>query len=89
MRILTDQQLAALRAVPVNEQCPNRVRVAMGMVGVRQDDLVEATGLNKSQISRIVNGRKNTIDLRAEAQPIAGYFGCLVDDLFPVHEQVA
>jgi transcriptional regulator with XRE-family HTH domain len=86
---LTDEQLAALRAAPVNERVPNRVRVAMALAGVRQEDVIAATGINRYQLSRIVNGRLSNFEL-ATVQPLASFFGCATDDLFPAQaEQVA
>ena len=82
MTQLTPEQIAALRAVPVTEDNPNRLRVAMALVQARGDDLSEQTGINRSHISRIVNGHAVNLEL-GTARAIAEAFGCAIEDLFP------
>lgn len=79
---MTEKQLAALRAVPMTAQTPNRLRVAIALAVVKQGDVAEAVGLTPAHFSTIVSGRTADIG-RASAQAIANYFGCLIEDLFP------
>lgn len=79
---LSPEQLFALRAAPVGENSPNRLRVAMALAGVRQEQIVSDLGISKFTLSRIVNGRPGLLDITI-AQSLAKYFGCSTDELFP------
>lgn len=78
--MLNEQQLAALR---LSEATPNRLRVAMALLHVTQVQLAAALGVEQSFISKVVRGRYSRLDLRF-GQRLAAYFGCSVDDLFPL-----
>lgn len=79
---LTPEQIEALRSVPLVGDMRNRLRVALGMAKVKQNDIVNETGLLASVVSDFVNG--NYGDLNVEtARKFADFFGCYMDDLFP------
>lgn len=81
---LTPEQLAALRAVPVSTDTPNRLRVAMALADVKLTEVSEAIpGASYKTLSAIVTGRLTNPGLQT-AQALAEYFGCATDDLFPV-----
>lgn len=82
VRHLTDEQLEALRAVPVTTAVPNRLRVAMAMLAVTQVDVAAGTNLTQPTISDICKG--NYTDLKhSTVQCLAAFFGCAIEDLFP------
>lgn len=79
---LSPDQLKALRAVPVHEGMPNRLKIAMTMTDATQMDVAFSTNLTQATISDISNG--NYRDLKhSTVQAIAGFFGCLIEDIFP------
>lgn len=83
---LTDEQLKALRIVPLMDM-PNKVRLALALSQVQQKDICEATGIPHPALSQIVTGRAGaSID---NARLLADYFGCEIDDLFPRQKAVA
>jgi transcriptional regulator with XRE-family HTH domain len=68
--------------VPAGET--NKVRLALGLVGARQDDLATATGIDAGNLSQILNGKKPMVAL-VTCQRIARAFGiACVDELFPM-----
>lgn len=80
--ILTTDQLKALRAVPVSETMPNRLKIAMTMTDATQIDVASSTNLTQATISDIVNG--NYRDLKhSTVHRIAEFFGCAIEDIFP------
>jgi transcriptional regulator with XRE-family HTH domain len=60
----------------------------MKLDGVTQVRLSEAMGIAQSQISEDVNGKFSAISLD-KARAYAKFFGCTVEDLFPVREVIA
>lgn len=85
---LTAEQLTALRAAPASGT-GNRIRVAMALANLRYIDLVAGMPtVGRSHLSRIVNGHVPNVELRT-AQTFADFFGCTVDDLFPMIERSA
>lgn len=85
MGLLTPDQLTALKAVPVNEAMPNRVKVAAALAGVEQQAIVEATGFTQPYVSDVFRGRYERITVD-NARPFAKFFGCDIDDLFPARD---
>ena len=80
---LTPEQLAALRAVPVSADTPNRLRVAMALADVKMTEVSDALpGVNYKTLSAISTGRLTNPALQT-AQSIAEFFGCAIEDLFP------
>lgn len=55
----------------------------MKLVDAKQRDLVEATGFTQPYVSDVLKGRFRNITV-ANAQRFADFFGCLIEDLFPV-----
>jgi transcriptional regulator with XRE-family HTH domain len=84
MRLLTADQLNALRAIP-GSSVRNRVRIAMALTGASQGELVEATGFTQPYVSNVVRGRYQTITV-GNAHKFADFFGCAIEDLFPARE---
>ena len=84
MRLLTDEQLEALRAVPPNTS--NRVKVAMAITGASQSELVDDTGFTQPYVSDVVRCRFRSITVD-NARKFAEFFGCGIEDLFPAREQ--
>lgn len=82
--VLTKKQLARLRAAPV-EPGSNRVELAISIAGVSQATVAQAIGVTQPYVSDVVRARYETITLR-NARKFAQFFGCLVEDLFPVHD---
>lgn len=78
-RVLSEHQLAQLRKAPTE---PNRVRKAMELLGLTQEQVAEGIGVTQSHINKIVNGNYVSLPLDT-AQSLAGYFGCPTDVLFP------
>jgi Cro/C1-type HTH DNA-binding domain len=82
---LNEQQLVALRQAPVTDRVPNRVRIAMSLLGVNQQAVIAGTGLARGQLSRILNGhagRRGNIEL-GTVYRLTQCFGCQPHDLFP------
>lgn len=78
---LTPEQLAALDNMPLGER-PNRLALAITIAGVKQGDVVEATGLTQPYISAVTNGRYQTITVE-NARKFADFFGAPIEVLFP------
>lgn len=85
---LTDEQLTALRAVPVTKEFPNRLPVAMALAKVNQVQLAESVRMSQASVSDIRNGKYNDLK-HTTVQRFADFFGCYIEDLFPAREQVA
>jgi DNA-binding Xre family transcriptional regulator len=82
---LNEKQLFALRHAPLTDRVANRVRIAMSLLGVNQQEIIASTGLARGQLSRILNGhagRRGNIEL-ATVYRLTHYFGCQPHDLFP------
>jgi transcriptional regulator with XRE-family HTH domain len=81
-RQLTAEEVTALRVVPLSDELPNRVPIAMVMTDATQTDIAEGTGLSQATISDIRNG--NYVDLKhSTLKKLAAFFGCQIEDLFP------
>lgn len=76
-----------MRAVPLGEM-PNKLRIAIAMTAVRQNDVAEETGVLASDISDFVNG-KYPIAIIQKAGRLAEFFGCSIEDIFPAREGTA
>jgi DNA-binding XRE family transcriptional regulator len=85
---LTEEQIKALRAVPVTASMRNRLRIAMALTDSTQNDVAEGTSLTQATISDIYNGKY--ADLKhSTVQAIASHFGVLIEDIFPTRLEVA
>lgn len=78
---LTAEQLESLRRLPLDGR-PNRLRLALALVGAKQSDLVEATGYPQPYVSDVMRGRFDTITVD-KARGFCEALGCDIDDLFP------
>lgn len=85
MRTFTPEKLEILRRLPLDGK-PNKVRLAMALLDVKQSDVVEATGLPQSYVSDVMRGRFQSITVD-NAAVFAEHFGCEILDLFPVHDE--
>lgn len=78
--MLSPEQLDTLRRAPAEGK--NKLALAMTLAGVTQVQLAEATGLTQGYISKLKTGSYH--DVRGESmRSLAGFFGCLMEDLFP------
>lgn len=84
---LTTEQLQALRAVPLGDM-PNKLRIALTLAQARSADVVDETGLDAGQVSRILNGKVSNIEIDT-ARKFAAFFDCFIEDLFPARQAVA
>jgi DNA-binding XRE family transcriptional regulator len=84
---LTREQVSALRSVPLGSM-PNKVGLALTMTGTTQTEVSDAIDLPRPNISKIVNGRYEGLQLET-SRKLAEYFGCAIEDLFPAREEVA
>jgi transcriptional regulator with XRE-family HTH domain len=64
---------------------PNRVRVALDLLGVTQLEASGETGIHPSTMSQIVNGKHGDVKLDT-GRRLAEYVGCAIEDLFPATE---
>lgn len=62
------------------------LRVALAQAGVTQTELAESSGIERTRLSRIVNGLHADIDTRAA---IAAALGRHVDELWPPATDIA
>jgi transcriptional regulator with XRE-family HTH domain len=60
----------------------------MRLTGVTQVQVGEGAGLSQPYVSQILAGNTPKLPLN-RAQALAAFFGCAIEDLFPVHEEVA
>ena len=77
--MLTKQQLVVLRSEPGS----NRVAKAMALTGVTQVTVAKALGMTQPYVSDVARGRYRTITVE-NARKFASYFGCCIEDLFPL-----
>jgi transcriptional regulator with XRE-family HTH domain len=77
--MLTSEQISDLRAI---EASPNRVKRAMALAGVTQEQVASAIGTSQSHVAEICNGNYSRLPLET-ARRFAQHFGCLIEDLFP------
>lgn len=87
LHMLTRKQLRSLRDARLGE-APNKLRLAMSLRGVTQEQLGEAIGRPQVYISKVVNGAYVQLPIE-NARLFAAYFGCHIEDLFPAREAVA
>lgn len=80
-KLLTGEQLEALRAVPLSGM-PNKLRIALALAKARQAEVCEETGIAPPNLSNLVNGKYGSVTIET-GQKLADYFGCTTDDLFP------
>src|SRR4051812_28588638 len=86
---MSEQQRAALNAAPVTAESPNKIRIALGIIGATQNDLARVAKMDPASISQIVNGRYERIALDT-CQRIARALGIdCVDELFPMQKRKA
>lgn len=79
---LNGEELKALRLVPATPSSPNRLRVAMAMLDLTQNDVAQGTSLTQATISDIYNFKVRDVKL-ATLRALADFFHCSIDDLFP------
>lgn len=87
--MLKPEEVALLRSEPCKG--PNRVKRAMDLAGVTQEQVADAIGVTQPYISSICKGRHERLPLN-KVRALANYFGLRIDDLFPEQtsqEQVA
>lgn len=81
---LSREQRAALNTAPLTPGLPNKILIALGIVGAPQYRLAEVAGMHPTSISQIANGKYSRIQLDT-CQRIARVFGIdCVDELFPM-----
>jgi transcriptional regulator with XRE-family HTH domain len=78
---LTDEQLAELEQTPIGPT-GNRLAAAIEMLGARQVDVAEATGLAQPYVSDVVRGRHSTITVE-NAHKFSRFTGADIKVLFP------
>lgn len=79
---LSGEELKALRAAPVTATSPNRLRVAMALLGLSQAEVAAGAQLTRPTISDIYNFKVLDVKL-GTLRALADFFGCSIDDLFP------
>lgn len=84
---LTKPQIVALRNAPLG-RLPNKLSIAFAFSGEKQTDACESTGLSASDMSKLVRGAYQSLDVD-KARRVAAYFGCSIEDLFPARQEVA
>ena len=84
---LTPEQVHALRSVPIGTMA-NKVRLARTMLAITQTSVAEKVGLSSPQLSDIERGEYKDIPLE-NGRDLAEFFGCAIEDLFPVREALA
>lgn len=77
--MLTPKQLAILRRAPAQDG--NRLRVARKLAGKTQVEVAAAIGISQGSLSEIE--RRTNVTL-ATAQRLARYYGCTIEDVFPM-----
>lgn len=85
--MLESEGLERLRQAPVPDS-GNKVAVAIDLVGRKQGDVAADLQMSQSHLSDICRGRFPNPQL-STLQKLAAYFGCAIEDLFPVKEGVA
>lgn len=85
--MLNRTKVAQLRKAPLLDT-PNKVALAMKLARVTQVEVAAGVNLTQASVSRIKNG--DYVDLPLSTlRAFASYFGCQIEDLFPVTEAVA
>ena len=78
---MTPKQRERLARTPLG-QAKNRLRAALEITEQRQVDVCRATGIPAPNLSEIVNGRYEDLNLKT-CQRLAQHFDVTVDVLFP------
>jgi len=84
--MLTRKQLAALRGHKASG--PNRLKKAIELAGVTQEQVADAIDSSQSHVTEIANGNYSKLPLET-ARSLSRFFGCSIEDLFPAREAVA
>lgn len=84
--MLSRYKLRRLRAESTDDE-PNRLRRALKLARITQEQIEAVTGISQATISRAVNGIGDlTPEIRAK---LASHLGCSVEDLFPPKDVAA
>ena len=78
--MLTKTHIQALRRVPDDQ---SRLGNALELGGVTQTAMAQDLGLTQTYISDVVRARYQTITVQ-NAYRFSNYFGCTIEDLFPL-----
>jgi hypothetical protein len=84
---LDAEQVEALKTAPIGT-APNRLQIAFALANVKQSIACEALGWSASDMSKLVRGAYQSVDVE-KARSLAEYFGCGIEDLFPAKQEVA
>ena len=84
--MLSRKQLARLRAARVDG--PNKVKKAIELAGVTQEQVADGIGASQPHVSEIANGNYRRLPFET-TRSLAQFFGCTIEDLFPAREAVA
>lgn len=76
-----------LRSAPLGSLA-NKVKLARTLLGLKQGDVADAIGMKAAYLSGIERGDYKGIPIET-ARPLAEFFGCAIEDLFPAREAVA
>lgn len=79
---LTSEQLQELRGTPAGET-GNRLAAATKLANVSQADVSRGVRMPQQYVNDVARGRYRTITVE-NASKFAEYFGCSIEDLFPV-----
>lgn len=77
--MLTTRQV---RLLVKESPAPNRLKSAMRIARVTQEDVSNGTGFTQSTVSRIANSFSERLTVKVAAK-FAWFFGCQIEDLFP------
>ncbi len=80
--MMTPEQIAAIRAVPLGAM-PNKLAIVFAVTGTTQTEVCKALGITNVRMSRLVKGQSRPASVY-EAGQIARFFGCGIDDIFPL-----
>jgi DNA-binding XRE family transcriptional regulator len=81
---LTAVQLKALREAPLTGG--NRIACARRLLGLTQTEMGQQLGMQQPEVSNLEHQRYGGITV-ARASKIANYFGCHIEDLFPMAQR--
>lgn len=83
--MLSAKQIKQLREA---DGAPNRLKKAMEIAEVTHAEVAGALKTSQPHITEIVNGNYSRLPLET-ARSLAQFFGCAIEDLFPVRQHVA
>lgn len=86
--MLSREQKRLLEKTRVTRREPNRLKLAMKLAGVTQEQLEAATGIPQPNISNIANGKSPKLTVE-RARTLASFFGCAIEDIFPAYQVAA